>query len=411
MEHNRDGTRCSPNEAAGLAPRVLAALLIAGAASASAQTAKRVFDSEHYRIHTDLDEPTARDYARRLDAMYMEYARRLADFESPPQDKFTVHLFRRKSDYIEFTGNRVPNSSGIFIPSQRALAGFEEGQGRSGLRQTLQHEAFHQFAWEVISPNLPIWLDEGLAQVFEEGVWTGKQFIIGQVPPRRIEELRDDARNGRFTPFRTLLTMSRKDFQSRMKDPKLGRAQYNQAWAMTQFLIFASDEDGKPRYRARMLAWLRDIHGGRDPQQAFVENFSTNIEGFEARYQEWVNNLQPTALAVYSDRLTKLAELIRLFKDEGKEFDSINALRKHLSKGRFHLTEEREGKTYTHQENALAYLSDLSNSPWPADQLLLETRRGPLPDIVLRPPGSAQLRVRFYRAGAHISHELVLESR
>lgn len=411
MEHNRDGTICSFPGAAGLAPRVAAALLVIGAATASASAGSRVFESEHYRIHTDLDEPTARDYARRLDAMYKEYARRLADFESPPQDKFAVHLFRRKSDYIRFTNNRVPNSSGIFIPAQRALAGFEEGQGRSGLRQTLQHEAFHQFAWEVISPNLPIWLDEGLAQVFEEGVWTGKQFIIGQVPPRRIEELREDARSGRFTPFRTLLTMSRKDFQARMKDPKLGRAQYNQAWAMTQFLIFAADEEGKPRYRARMLAWLRDIHGGRDAQQAFVENFSTNVEGFEARYQEWLAGLQPTAMAVYSDRLTKLAELLRLFKDEGREFESIDALRKHLAKGRFHLTEEREGRTYTHQENALAYLSDLSNNPWPADQLVLETRRGPLPDIVLRPPGTAQLRVRFYRNGSRISHELVFESR
>jgi hypothetical protein len=370
-----------------------------------------ITETRHYRIHSDLDSAIVRDYGKRLDAMYDEYARRLADFESPSRQKFEVHLFGKKSDYARFTGNRVPNSAGIFIPAQRALAGFEEGQGRSGLRQTLQHEAFHQFAWEAISPNLPIWLDEGLAQIFEEGVWTGNQFILGQVPPRRIADLHDDMRSGRFTGFAKFMSMTREQFQSRMKDPKLGRAQYNQAWAMTHFLIFAEGEDKAPKYRARLLAWLRDMHNGRDPQEAFVDNFSGNFEGFEKRFGEWAQTLAPTPMAVYGDRMNKLAELLRLFKEDGQEFDSIDDLRKHLTKGRFHLTEQRDGQTYTHEENALTYLSDLSDTPWPADRLLLQSRRGVLPDIVLRPPGQAQIRVRFYKNADQINYDLAFEMR
>ncbi len=382
-------------------------LLCTTAASAQTQT----YDTKHYRIQSDLDPIVVRDYGRRLDAMYDEYARRLADFESPPEQKFAVHLFAKKSDYSKFTGNRVPNSAGIFIPAQRALAGFEEGQGRSGLRQTLQHEAFHQFAWEVISPNLPIWLDEGLAQIFEEGVWTGNQFILGQVPPRRIADLHDDIRNGRFTSFRNFLSMSREQFQSRMKDPKVGRAQYNQAWAMTQFLIFAEDDDKAPKYRARVLAWLRDIHAGKDAQEAFTDNFSSNLEGFEARFKEWAARIAPTPMAVYSDRMNKLAELVRLFHEDGKEFDSIDALRKHLTKGRFHLTEQRDGQTYTHEENALTYLSDLSDNAWTDSELQFQTRRGPLADILLKPPGQSQIRVRFYRSGSQVNYDLAFEMR
>ena len=372
----------------------------------------QTFNTEHYRVHSDLDPAAARDYGRRLDAMYAEYSHRLADFEMPAGKKFNVYLFKKRADYVKFTGNRLPNSAGIFIPAQRVLAGFEEGQGRAGLRQTLQHEAFHQFAWEAISEKLPIWLDEGLAQVFEEGVWTGDQFILGQVPPRRIAALQADIREGKFIPFKTFLTMSRESFQSNMRDPRTGQAQYNQAWAMTQFLIFSTDPQGKPRYRQRMLAWLRDLHDGKDAEQSFTANFSGNIDGFEARFKEWAAGVQPTPMAVYADRMSKMADLVRLFKESGTEFDSVDNLRRHLKKGQFHLTEQRQGRTYTLEENALTYLSDLSDRPWATDQLRFEKRKGrPLPDIVLDATKVSAIRVRFYRIGRDIDHEVSFETR
>jgi hypothetical protein len=389
---------------------VSVAACVAAAASARAAPPLEI-QSRHYRVLTDLDEATARDYARRLDAMYDEYARRLSDFGAKKGKKFDVYLFRKRSSYAIFTNNRLPNSAGIFIPGQRALAAYEEGQGRGGLRQTLQHEAFHQFAWETISPNLPIWLDEGLAQVFEEGVWAGESFILGQVPPRRIEDLQSDLRENRFTPLTDMLSMPRQAYQARMRDAKTGRAQYNQAWAMTQFLIFAEDETGKPRYRERLLAWLADMHAGRDATAAFESNFSGNIAGFETRFKEWVAALKPTPMAVYADRLTKLAELLRLFRRDGLSFESIDDLRDHLARGRFHLTEQRDGETVMHDENALLYLCDLNSVGWTDKQIRFERRRGPLPDIVLSPPNGLTLRIRFHKVGKEIDHELSFEMR
>lgn len=401
-----DYKRCG---SAAIASRPVFALALTLAVATAAEAQQTTIESQHYRIHSDLDPAATRDYARRLDAMYREYQKRLAEFEVKNHAKFEVYLFRKQSDYRRFTGNKLPHSSGIFIPSLRALAGYEESQGRGGLRQTLQHEAFHQFAWQAISTNLPIWLDEGLAQVFEEGVWTGNQFLIGQVPPARIRDLKADMQAGRFIDFKTFLGLSREQFQARMRDPAVGRSMYNQAWAMTHFLVFATDERGRPRYRARLMNWLRDMHAGRDPQESFVSNFSSNFTGFEQRFREWIATLQPTPLGVYSDRMSKLADLVRLFKEEGRSFDSPDALRQHLSRGTFYLTQQRDGQTYTLEENALTYLCDLSNKPWPPDRLRFEQRRGPLPDIVLRSPESATIRVRFYRLGNTIDHDIVFE--
>lgn len=384
--------------------------LAVATANAAAQT--KTFSSKHYQIFSDLDPEATQDYAKRLDGMYEQYSWRLQDFAVPGDQKFQVHLFKKQSDYRRFTGSRLPNSAGIFIPSLQALAGFEDGQGRTALRQTLQHEAFHQFAWQAISQNLPIWLDEGLAQVFEEGVWTGDQFLLEQVPPQRLRLLQQDLAGGKLLPFKTLMNMSRTTFQSRMRDDAVGRSQYNQAWAMTHFLVFATDEKGNPRFRKRLVGWLSDLHAGRDPQQAFVSNFSSNIDGFEKRFREWATTLQPTPLAVYSDRVSKLAELLRLFKQEGREFDSIDTLRRHLEQGQFHLTEQRDGQTFTLDEDAMTYLCSLDGKPWPGQALFFgpKSSKRPLPDIVLQPPIGSTIRARFYTSGQRIDHDLVFET-
>ncbi|MDB5328796.1 MAG: hypothetical protein JWM57_4365 [Phycisphaerales bacterium] len=387
-------------------------LLTLALATANAAAQTNTFTSKQYQIFSDLDADATKDYAKRLDGMYEEYAKRLKDFSIPNDQKFQVHLFKKQSDYRRYTGSRLPNSAGIFIPSLQALAGFEESQGRTALRQTLQHEAFHQFAWQAISQNLPIWLDEGLAQVFEEGVWTGDKIMLGQVPPQRLKLLQQDMASGKLLPFKTLMGMSRTAFQSRMRDDGLGRSQYNQAWAMTHFLVFACDEKGNPRFRDRLIGWLRDLHAGRDPQQAFVSNFSSNIDGFEKRFREWVAALEPTPLAVYSDRVSKLAELIRLFKEDGREFDSVDTLRRHLQQGQFHLTEQRDGQTFTLDEDAMTYLCNLDGKPWPGQALFFGPKKGnqPLPDIVLQSPIGSTIRARFYVSGQRIDHDLVFET-
>src|SRR5262249_8328650 len=71
----------------------------------------RTLDSVHYSIHTDLDTNLAQDLARRLDAMYDEYARRLADFSGGSSaGALEVYLFRHQADYSTFTHNSAPNS-------------------------------------------------------------------------------------------------------------------------------------------------------------------------------------------------------------------------------------------------------------------------------------------------------------
>jgi hypothetical protein len=205
---------------------VVALLLISPLLPARASSAAQLrgVRSAHYLIRTDLDAELTGDLARRMDAMYDEYSHRFASFKSTsPAPRLEVYLLQRQEDYLRLTADRLKNTGGVYIPRRNLLAAFLEGQGRDGLRRTLQHEAFHQFAYNELSQNLPIWLNEGLAQMFEEGIWNGRRFQLAQVPPRRLRQLQADVKNHRLLEVKALMGMTPEQWAlNLMNDHDLG---------------------------------------------------------------------------------------------------------------------------------------------------------------------------------------------
>ncbi len=372
----------------------------------------RILHSRHYRVHTDVDEAFAEDLARRMDAMYDEYARRLADFR-PDRDHetFDVYIFRRQQDYMRFTDNRLPNSAGVFMPARNTLAAFLEGQGRDQLRRTLQHEAFHQFAFTAIKGELPIWLNEGLAQLFEEGIWTGERFWIGQAPPRRVRQLQADIQAGKLIDFQTLLATSHDQWAKNLADDAdLGATQYNQSWAMVHFLVYATDASGQAKYRARLENMLRMINRGVPPDRAFRGAFSDNIAGFQQRFLDWARTLAPTMEATLIERQDILADLLKAVVDHGEAVDSMDEFRGIVTKRRFQLTYTKGHLTWKTDSDPAAYFSTLDGRPFGRDELFFESRTfAPHPDIVCLASPRMRLRVRFYTAGDRIEHEVLIE--
>src|SRR5205823_13303196 len=111
-------------------------------------------------------------------------------------------------------------------------------------RRTLQHEAFHQFAFYAIGRNMPVWLNEGVAEVYQEGIFPGKGFTLGQAPPWRVQLIQADISTGKLIDFRQFLQLGHKQWAINMSDDAESESQYNQAWVMAHFLIFATDEEG-----------------------------------------------------------------------------------------------------------------------------------------------------------------------
>jgi hypothetical protein len=372
----------------------------------------RVLQTRHYIIHTDLERAFAQDLGTRMDAMFEDYCRRLADFSPDPTRKFEVYLFQRRQDYLDFTKNRVPNTGGVFMPSRDTLAGFLEGQGRDALRRTMQHEAFHQFAYSAISPDLPPWLNEGLATVFEEGIFLGRTFSLGQVPPRRVRQLQADIHHKRLIPFRKMMGMTPRDWSAALSgDSTRGATEYNQAWAMCHFLIFAGPAD-HPTYRKRFLELLNHIHSGVPCDQAFRQSFSDNIEGFQQRFLDYAReDLKPTPEATLIERQDILADMLVALRARGMRFDSIADFRKTLVQGGYRMSYQKGDLKWSSDPDPRTYFESLNGEPLSPDEMYFQwNSHVPMADLVLSIPGQMHLRTRFHTApGDKIEHEVLVD--
>ena len=384
-------------------------LSLAGPAHAQS----RIIQTPHYVIHTDLDDSFSQDLARRIEGMYDEYAQRLAAFSGTSKyPRMEVYLFRRQSDYLSFIGGKMQNTGGMFLPGRNLLAAFLEGQGRQQLRRTLQHEAFHQFAYNAISPDLPIWLNEGLAQFFEEGLWNGPGLLLGEAPPRRVRQLHADIKNDRLLSFSQLLNMTDEQWGKRLSANRSdGALQYNQSWAIVHFLVMAQSARGEYLYRARLLNMLRMLHDGKATGNAFTQSFGTNVRGFQDRFTEYAQELQPTAEATLIENQAVLADLLTDFAREGRRFDDVESFRKYIIRGRYKLHYSMGNIEWDTNPNMNVYFSDLEGKRFAPEQLYFSSRSGsPVDDIVCKYNDNLLLRTRFFDTGPHsIDHDLTIE--
>ncbi len=368
----------------------------------------RTLPTQHYLIHTDLDPAFANDLAKRMEAMYAEYRRRLEDFKPAASDsKLEVYLFNHKNDYDELTEHKVPHTGGVFIAGGRnLLASFLEDQGRDAMRKTLQHEAFHQFAFNTIANDLPIWLNEAMAQFFEEGIWDGATFHIGEVPPWRVRQLQDDIATHHFIDFDKLLTMSPLLWSARLsRDAAAGATEYNESWAFIQFLA-----KGPGRYQPQVIAWLKAMHEGAPAEEAFAKSFSETPRQLQDRFMVWARTLQPTDRALMLEHHKILADMLIALKQHDQTFTNIaqfrtTAVEEHL---RIHYTLGHV--TWTTDENPALYFTDRFGRLMPRDQLYFERAPGaPLPDIVCR-GNDATLRAHFYESLKGIDSEILISA-
>ena len=390
---------------------ILAIALAALALPRQARAAERVLDRPHYLIHTDLDPQFAEELADRLESLYSFYADRLpTPGEALNMPRMEVYLFRSQSDYLRFTDGKIRNSGGLFLPGRNLLAAFLNGQGRQQLRRTLQHEAFHQFAYNVISPDLPIWVNEGLAQFFEEGLWHGRGFELGEVPPRRVRQLQSDIRANRMVPFSTLLSMTDAEWAKRLSASReQGSVQYNQSWAMVHFLVEARNAKGECLYRGRLTEFLRLLHTGKGADDAFETAFGKNIPAFEQRFSEYAKGLTATPEATMIENQGVLADLLVDFNRQGKRFDDVEAFRRYVVQGHFKLHYHLGALEWDTNPNMNAYFSDLDGNRLLSTELYFASRTAALPDLVCRFSPQLRLRTRFFNTATTIDHDLQIE--
>lgn len=268
------------------------------------------YASAHYVIHTDIPRDEVRRFATHMDAVFRAFERRFAGFESRDRDPMPVYLFQAEAGYHAFLATQqinAANSSGMFFtgPTGRGLAVYVEGQPRSKVFATLQHEGFHQFAYDYLGRDVPIWLNEGLAQYFETGVIVGSELRTGMTDSFALEAVQNALRQGKAVPFDELLADTPATWHTRLsKDPDRARLAYAQSWSMAYFLVHANEG----RYRPPLDDYLHRLSKGAPPTATFAEVFGSDIVAFERVWRRYTLTLKPDPVNAATDRMTFLAQ-------------------------------------------------------------------------------------------------------
>ncbi|HUQ72571.1 MAG TPA: hypothetical protein VM165_23790 [Planctomycetaceae bacterium] len=157
-----------------------------------------------------------------------------------------IYLFRNRWSYSSHVRKHVPDGDGrqaLFV------AGNDVGRvyayRRAELDIDLRHETTHALLHNAL-PYVPLWLDEGLAEYFENPA---------ALRVDRNAHRRDLARNVLFGWKPNLAELEAKRKLEQMKG-----AEYREAWGWVHFMLH-----GPPEARAALDEFLTTIPTGREP--------------------------------------------------------------------------------------------------------------------------------------------------
>src|SRR5438105_5251736 len=250
------------------------------------------YSSPYYNVYSDIEIPRVKEAILRMTRMAEEYHERTKEFSGQIRSRFSFYLFKNKEDYFRAGG--LPGSAGVYMRSagEPRLMGVAGESENAFTWHLIQHEGFHQFADAVIGGGLPTWLNEGLAEYFGEGIFTGDGFLTGVVPPWRLARLKREIDRGTLLSIPQITLLSPQQWNDRISIPD-----YDQAWSMVQFLVHG--DGGK--YQEPLAACIRAIAHGKTFEQAWLETLGP-ADGFEPRWRAYWQAQPPEPTSELYDR-------------------------------------------------------------------------------------------------------------
>jgi hypothetical protein len=199
-------------------------------------------------VELQPDAPVFRDLAKLRDQVYKE-------LQLPPGNAVVqVYLFDSKERYEAFMQARYPGlpaRRAFFVAQARTLGGPEDlmvyTAWGGNTQQDLRHELTHALLHSVLK-DVPLWLDEGLAEYFElppesQGV-----------NPSHLEQLRGgNGMGGLFKP-----DLARLEALGEVKS--MNRPEYREAWAWAHLLLRTT-----PEAKAVLTAYLQQLRTTPNP--------------------------------------------------------------------------------------------------------------------------------------------------
>jgi hypothetical protein len=252
------------------------------------------YDPSANRVVCGTDLKKLGDELARFRAETKPYLDELAKKEAE-----VIRLYGKKPELARHLKPLQEQRAEVGRAAKASEAAFERATRQ--LFQTLFHEAFHAYAGNFVYPpagkahpdcpgELPRWLNEGMAQVFETAVFEAGELRIGHADRARLEKAHDLLARKEFLPLKDVLTAGRDVFvvHHAGQRPAADRA-YVATWALASYLMF----DRRVVGTAALDEFVKAVCAGAEPMKAFEGLVGQPVGEFEPAFQGWLKRLLP----------------------------------------------------------------------------------------------------------------------
>jgi hypothetical protein len=237
-----------------------------------------------------------------LQAARVHHAQQLADLDRYEQ---RVKKLYKGEELARHVRAIAAERKRVFAADANNGVKFDEAYAR--LFALLYHETFHAYVATFVYPphtpeevkagkgtgELPRWLNEGLAQVFEGAVVEAGELRVDHPDRDRLQRAKDWLKGkdgGRLVPLGDLLATGRDAFLASHADQKAASDRaYLTSWALAYYLTFDRRLIGTEAFRKYLVA----VNSGENPKDAFAALVGQDLAGFEKDWHAYLNRLRP----------------------------------------------------------------------------------------------------------------------
>ncbi len=218
--------------------------------------------SSHFEIFTDESEKKAREailYFEQVRSFFVQILGLKA------ADRVRVVGFRSEAEYKRYRTSRD-------APAYTTADHTGDVIVMDSLSSALYPVAVHEFTHTLLRPfgdRVPLWLNEGLAELFSTLQATGNRINVGTPQEGRLRSLQ----SVRWIPLRTLLAVGPETREYKEGDP--AQAFYAESWALVHML------DLDPRYRGKFGGFQRLVFTGTPVEAALLSTWGKDLDGIE----------------------------------------------------------------------------------------------------------------------------------
>lgn len=271
------------------------ALMTLSAAAADRDPWVRV-TSAHFEVLTDAGVRSGREVASHFERVHGFFLERFKT-GIDPRHKARVILFRNEKEYDRYRPNEF--AAAFYHPGEQHDFILLNHTGNDW-RPTAVHELTHLMVHQVGAP-LPLWLNEGLAELYSNMEPRGAQVMVGRDIPGRMQVLARE----QWIALPALLAVNQ---QSPIYNQRSHAGIfYAESWKLVHMLHL------NPAYESNLTSFLRALLKGEGPG-AFHTAYGKDLAAVERDLRAYLSGDTISAM-LFNIRMPKASEAIEVNLD------------------------------------------------------------------------------------------------